>query len=92
MSKLERPMIDVVVISEGCGFAKPDPRIFRFACEVAGEPAADAVHVGDDLRLDADAARTAGLGSIWLDRHTDNAGRDPAQVIRSLTELPVILG
>jgi putative hydrolase of the HAD superfamily len=95
-NKLARARIadsfDVVVTSEDCGFAKPDPRIFRFACEVAGEPAADAVHVGDHPRLDADAARSAGLRGIWLDRHTDNAGRDPAQVIRSLSELPMILG
>ena len=48
---------EVVVTSEGCGFAKPDPRILQHALARLGASPADAAYVGDDAHADGGAAR-----------------------------------
>lgn len=50
------------------GFAKPDPRTFRLACERAGVTPDECLHIGDDLDADVRGARTAGLQAAWLRR------------------------
>jgi FMN phosphatase YigB (HAD superfamily) len=59
---------EVVVTSEGCGFAKPDPRILSVALAALGLRAREAIYVGDDLRTDGAAARHAGVPFCWMDR------------------------
>jgi putative hydrolase of the HAD superfamily len=50
------------------GAAKPHPRCFeRLAAELALEPA-EILYVGDEPWLDVEAARAAGLGSVWMNR------------------------
>jgi HAD superfamily hydrolase (TIGR01509 family) len=86
-------LFDVVVTSEGCGFAKPDPRILRVALDALGVEASRAVYVGDDLRTDGLAARAAGVPFCWLD-HGERAPaglRRPRRRVRSLAELPDVL-
>ncbi|MGO4105148.1 HAD family hydrolase [Leifsonia sp. YAF41] len=58
-----------VVASGSVGVAKPDPAIFRLACDLFGVAPASAVYVGDRLRTDAIGAAAAGLTGVWLDRH-----------------------
>lgn len=79
-----------VVVSEDVGVAKPDPQIFRAACQAMGAPPSACVHVGDRLDVDAIGARDAGLKGVWLDRH--DKGSEPAGVTRitCLTELPAL--
>ena len=50
--------------------AKPDPAPFLLCLERLGVPAADAVYVGDDWRIDVCGARAAGIQPIWLKHHT----------------------
>ena len=50
------------------GAAKPDPRIFREAARVLGVEPAACLHIGDDLALDVQGAREAGLSALWLVR------------------------
>jgi putative hydrolase of the HAD superfamily len=85
------PLVDGAVASAPFGAAKPDPSIFAHALAVAGAPAARAWHVGDDVAADVAGARAAGLHAVLLAR--DGAPADPgAPVIRSLAELPELLG
>lgn len=63
--------IPVLVASGEVGVAKPDPRIFRHACELFGVPPQEAVYVGDRLRTDAIGAAAAGLTGVWIDRRDD---------------------
>lgn len=86
-------LFDVVVTSEGCGFAKPDPRILHVALDVLGVQAAQAVYVGDDLRTDGLAARAAGVPFCWLDhgQRVPAGLRRPRRRVRSLAELPDVL-
>lgn len=50
------------------GAAKPAPRMFEMAMGLAGAVPAHAVHVGDDPRLDVDAARRLGMATVWVNR------------------------
>ncbi|MER7790597.1 HAD-IA family hydrolase [Streptomyces sp. NPDC097640] len=49
--------VDAYVLSFEHGVQKPDPRLFRVACDALGLAPEDAVMVGDDRRADAGAAR-----------------------------------
>lgn len=51
------------------GAAKPDPGIFRAACDALGVAPRDAVYVGDDLALDVAGAQAAGMRAVWMNRH-----------------------
>jgi putative hydrolase of the HAD superfamily len=82
---------ECVVISEECGCAKPDPTIFLRACAEAGELPANSVYVGDRYDLDAQAARTAGLRGIWLDRKEGATAEHGSPIIRSLDRLGALL-
>jgi FMN hydrolase / 5-amino-6-(5-phospho-D-ribitylamino)uracil phosphatase len=50
------------------GFAKPDARIFQRAAHALELPLSSILHVGDDAKLDAVAARDAGMHAVWLNR------------------------
>jgi putative hydrolase of the HAD superfamily len=85
--KLERVGLggrfEVVVGLDTFGFGKPDPRVFRHACELIGTEPGETYFVGDRLDHDAIGARDAGLRAIWLDR----AGRWRAELAAG-AELP----
>ena len=66
---------ECVVVSNECGWAKPDPRIFARACELGHATPPNVVHVGDRRDIDALGAARAGLRAVWLDR----SGSDPAE-------------
>jgi putative hydrolase of the HAD superfamily len=93
--KLERTGIasrfEHVLISEDCGWPKPDARIFRRACAALGEHTANSVYVGDIYDIDARGARDAGLSGVWLDRLGESGSGHAAPIIRSLAELPALI-
>ncbi len=69
-----------VVASSTLPKPKPAAQAFTAACQRLGcEPNA-VVYVGDDLEVDAVAARAAGLTGVWLDRAGD--GFPPPSVPR----------
>ena len=102
--KLERTgladRVPLLVGLDRLGFGKPDPRVFTEACRRLGTDPERTVYVGDELDVDAAAARAAGLVGVWLDR--PGARRVPVSdeqiaaadvlVIASLDQLPVALG
>jgi putative hydrolase of the HAD superfamily len=58
---------DAVVVPSTCGFAKPDPRIFRAALSRLGVGGDSAVYIGDREPECVAAARAAGLRAWRLD-------------------------
>jgi len=63
------PHVDVLVTSEECGVAKPDPAIFEHALERLGVGVDEAVMVGDSWINDIEGAAGIGMRAIWLNRH-----------------------
>lgn len=91
------PYIDVWVISDEAGVAKPDPRIFAQAVREAGCRPDQAVFVGNRLDNDLRPAKAVGLRTVWLLRGeappepTAEQLDEPDAVIATLAELPAAL-
>lgn len=81
------PLVDAVLTSAELGFAKPDKRIFARALELAGVGAAQALHVGDDVRADARGARAAGIAAVLVDRDGSLTAPPGVRAVRSLDGL-----
>lgn len=92
--------VQVLVGVDTLGVGKPDPRVFLEACGRLGTDPARTAYVGDELDVDAVAAREAGLVGVWLDRpgprRVPVAEAEVAAagvpVVRDLAELPAVLG
>jgi len=82
-----------MVFSDECGFRKPNPAIFRCALRLLGVAARDAVHVGDDARLDVEGGHLSNMRVIQLGNGWRLDGRLPFPniadaCIEGLSELP----
>jgi putative hydrolase of the HAD superfamily len=77
------PVVAVSAIEET---GKPGAEIFHRACRRLAVDPAEALHVGDSVAEDLEAARHAGLSALLLDRN----GRHPeiADRIATLSEIP----
>ena len=60
------------------GAAKPQPRCFERLAQELQLPAGAIAYVGDDPQLDIDAARAAGLRTVWMNRRALTWPRDLA--------------
>jgi HAD superfamily hydrolase (TIGR01509 family) len=85
------PLFETIITSQGCGFAKPDPRILHVALDALGIPARHAVYVGDDPAVDGAAARAAGVPFVWMNRGDAVHGVRPRRCVESLHELKDLL-
>lgn len=65
------PLLDIVLISEAEGIAKPDPAIFERALERLGISPAEAIFVGDNPLVDVVGASAAGLVAVWYHSSTE---------------------
>ena len=102
-SRMQRPKIeqfrlddylDLLIVSEEVGVAKPDPAIFHLALERLGARAERPLYVGDSLEFDLPGAAAAGLPFIWMNpRHEPLPAHLPAPLatIERLSELVGLL-
>jgi putative hydrolase of the HAD superfamily len=74
------PYIDVLVVSEAVGVAKPDPAIFAHALAALACRADEAVMVGDSWPADIEGARAAGIRAVWFNRRGGSAPAGAALV------------
>jgi len=81
------PYIDFIVTSGEVGVDKPRPPIFLAALEKAGVSASEAIHVGDQYKLDIVGAREVGINPILIDRQNLYPDINDCPRITSLTEI-----
>ncbi len=81
------PYINFVVTSGEVGADKPGPQIFLAALQRAGVNASEAIHVGDQYKLDVIGAMGVGITPILLDRYDQYPEVSDCPRIHSLTEL-----
>src|SRR5690349_12599396 len=84
------PLVDGAVASAELGHAKPDPRIFAHALELAGVPPEAALHAGDTLEADVEGALAAGLHAVLVARDGPATAPPGVPVVTALTELPAL--
>ncbi len=76
---------EVTIVSCEVGCAKPALGIFQRAVQELGVPARAVLHVGDDLAMDVQGARAAGLQAVQIARTPMPAAEDR---VDSLLDLP----
>ena len=81
------PYLDFVVTPKEAGADKPEPPIFLAALDKAGVSASEAVHVGDQYKLDVVGARGVGINPVLIDRYDVSPEVNDCPRIRDLTEL-----
>jgi putative hydrolase of the HAD superfamily len=98
-SRTQRPKIeqfkladhlDLLVVSEEVGVAKPDPAIFEIALDRLGVQASETLFVGDSIEFDMRGAASAGLPFVWMNPRDEALPADlprPLAQIRRLDEL-----
>jgi len=79
--------LDFVVTPQQVGADKPEPPIFLAALDRAKVEASQAVHVGDQYKLDVVGARRVGINPILIDRYDLYPEVSDCSRIRDLTEL-----
>jgi len=86
---------DHTLISDAVGMAKPDPRIFHHALELAGCVAGEAAMVGDNPVNDVAGAQAVGITAFWFNPHASSLPPDvPAPrggEVKTLIELRPLL-
>ena len=81
-------LFEFILDSQLVGIEKPDPRIFRMACERLGVAPEETAYMGDTYEVDVLGARAAGLRAILI----SDEPREGVPCIRTLRELPAALG
>jgi putative hydrolase of the HAD superfamily len=87
-------LFDAEIFSCSCGWKKPDPRIYRLACDRLGVEPGDAIFVGDGANDELAGAERIGLRSVLIHR----PGEEPAwPEVRDwpgprITSIPEVLG
>jgi putative hydrolase of the HAD superfamily len=93
-----RHLIGGAISSAEHGFMKPSPSIFQAAMQLVGVNPAESLMVGDSLKQDVEGALRAGMRAVFLHRSDTPHPREQellargVPTIRSLRELPVVLG
>jgi len=84
----------MILISEELGVAKPDPGIFTPALDALNLDPSRVLLAGDSSSSDMPAAANAGMDFCWVNPADQPVppGYSPRFIVRSLAELPAILG
>jgi len=81
------PYLNFIVTSQEVKADKPQPPIFLAALERAGVKASEAVHTGDQYRIDVVGARGVGITPILIDRYDLHPEVTDCPRIHSLPEV-----
>jgi HAD superfamily hydrolase (TIGR01509 family) len=100
-SRTQRPKIeqfklidylDLLIVSEEVGVAKPDPAIFAIALDRLGVMPGEALFVGDSLEFDLPGAAAAWMPFIWMNPRGETLPADLAQPVAVIERLTELLG
>lgn len=84
-----------IFISDQIGISKPNPKLYRKACEAVSIDPKEAMYVGDNPKADVEPAKRLGMVSVWMrrsGRHTLDPGMpQPDYQIRNFHELRDLL-
>jgi putative hydrolase of the HAD superfamily len=89
---------DEVFIADEVGMVKPDPRLFRYACDKLGAAPEASAMVGDRFDRDIRGAHAVGLYTVWMnvrDEAVPPEGPQPDAIVHTVAEiegaLPLVL-
>jgi putative hydrolase of the HAD superfamily len=84
--------LDVLIVSEEAGVAKPDPAIFGLALAQLGVGPAEALFVGDSPEYDLHGAAAAGMAYIWMNPWGEQLPAGLAPPLATIERLAELVG
>lgn len=85
------PYFETLTVSEEVGVKKPNPEIFRYALKKAGATAEESLVIGDEMAVDIDGARAAGIDQILFNPSGKAVEGKRTFEVKSLLEIMGIL-
>lgn len=85
------PYFETLTVSEEVGVKKPNPEIFLFALKKAGATAQESLMIGDEMAVDIDGARAAGIDQLFFNPSEEKTIGERTYEVRGLLEIKEIL-
>jgi len=85
------PYFETLTVSEEVGVKKPNPEIFRYALRKANATAEESLMIGDEMAVDIDGARAAGIDQILFNPSGQIVEGERTYEVQSLLEIMKIL-
>lgn len=85
------PYFETRTVSEEVGVKKPNPEIFRYALKKAGASPEESLMIGDEMAVDIDGARAAGMDQIFFNPTGQPVRGNCTYEVRNLLEIKSIL-
>ena len=85
------PYFETLTVSEEVGVKKPNPEIFLYALNKAHATAEESLMIGDEMAVDIDGARAAGMDQIFFNPSGQKVEGERTFEVNSLVEIIRIL-
>lgn len=83
--------MEVMIVSEEAGVAKPDPAIFHMALAMLGTQPAETLYVGDSVENDLRGAAAAGMPFVWVNPRNEVLPEDAPRPVATIARLSELL-
>ena len=85
------PYFETLTVSEEVGVKKPNPEIFMYALQKAHASAEESLVIGDEMAVDIDGARGAGIDQVFFNPTGETVEGERTFEVKSLLEIMEIL-
>ena len=85
------PYFETLTVSEEVGVKKPNPEIFRYALQKAKATSEESLMIGDEMAVDIDGARAAGIDQIFFNATGQPNQGECTYEVRNLLEIKNLL-
>ena len=85
------PYFETLTVSEEVGVKKPNPEIFRYALRKANATAEESLVIGDEMAVDIDGARAAGIDQVFFNPSGTEVEGERTFEVKRLSEIMEII-
>ena len=82
-----KPFFETLTVSEEVGVKKPNPEIFHYALSKAHATAEESLMIGDEMAVDIDGARAAGIDQVFFNPKNEETERARTFEVKDLREI-----
>ena len=86
-----KPYFETLTVSEEVGVKKPNPEIFMYALNKAHSNTEESLMIGDEMAVDIDGARAAGMDTIMFNPKGEKTEGERTFEVKDLLEIKQIL-
>ena len=86
-----KPYFETLTVSEEVGVKKPNPEIFQYALRKAHATAEESLMIGDEMAVDIDGARAAGIDTVLFNPKGEKIEGERTFEVKDLLEIKQFL-